>query len=95
MAKAKKRPANKLWKLIRKELGYVLRDLGYIDRYLEDGCILTDREETLIETIRKLYKQQKYMFDNKTHHVSGRIVSLSQSCVVRRNRRSNLAQSMT
>ena len=81
MAKARKRPANKLRKLIRKELGYVLRDLGHIDRYLEVGCILTDREETLIETIRKLYKQQKYMFDNKTHHVTGRIVSLSQSYI--------------
>ena len=81
MAKAKKRPANKLRKLIRKELGYVLRDLGYIDRYLEAGCRLAEREEALVETIRKLYGQQKYMFDNKTHRVADRIVSLSQPCI--------------
>ena len=78
MAKAKKRPANKLRKLIRRELGYVLRDLGYIDRYLEAGCRLTEREEALVGTIRKLYEQQKHMFDNKTHRVADRIVSLSQ-----------------
>jgi len=78
MAKAKKRPTNKMRKLIRKELGYVLRDLGYIGRYIEVGCRLTEREETLVGTIRKLYEQQKYMFDNKTHRVADRIVSLSQ-----------------
>ena len=78
MAKAKKRPANKMRKLIRKELGYVRRDLGYIDRYIAAGCRLTKREEALVATIRKLYEQQKYMFDNRTHRVADRIVSLSQ-----------------
>ncbi len=29
-------------------------------------------------SIRKLYEQQKYMYDNKTHRVEGRIVSISQ-----------------
>lgn len=29
-------------------------------------------------TIKALYDQQKYMFDNKTHHVENRIVSISQ-----------------
>ena len=29
-------------------------------------------------TIMELYRQQKYMFDNHTHRVEGRIVSISQ-----------------
>lgn len=29
-------------------------------------------------TIMELYRQQKYMFDNYTHRVEGRIVSISQ-----------------
>ena len=105
MAKAKQRPEGKLRKLIRRELGYVLRDLGYIDRYLEAGCQFTEREEALVETIRKLYEQQKYMFDNKTHRVADRIVSLSQpyirpivravpSCVERQSLRSSSVRSM-
>lgn len=55
-----------------------MRDLGYIDRYIGAGCHLTGREEALVGTIRKLYEQQKYMFDNRTHRVADRIVSLSQ-----------------
>ena len=31
-----------------------------------------------IETIRKVYEQQEYMYCNNTHVVSGRIVSISQ-----------------
>ena len=32
----------------------------------------------MYRTIQELYRQQKYMFDNKTHTVENRIVSLSQ-----------------
>ena len=31
-----------------------------------------------LETVKKLYDQQKYMYDNHTHSVSDRIVSVSQ-----------------
>ena len=31
-----------------------------------------------LETVKKLYDQQKYMYDNHTHSVSDRIVSISQ-----------------
>lgn len=36
------------------------------------------KESSLVETIRKVYEQQKYMYDNRTHSVDNRIVSLSQ-----------------
>jgi len=78
LAKSKKRTAKKIRRVIRKQLGYVLRDLGYIERYLSSGCTLLENEMALLETICKLYEQQKYMFDNKTHRVQDRIVSLSQ-----------------
>ena len=32
----------------------------------------------MYKTIQELYRQQRYMFDNKTHIVENRIVSLSQ-----------------
>lgn len=78
LAKSKKRTAQKIRKVIRKQLGYVNRDLGYIDQYLDKGCKFTNRELTLLDTIRKVYEQQKYMYDNYTHSVENRIVSISQ-----------------
>ena len=78
LAKSKKRTAQKIRKVIRKQLGYVNRDLGYIDQYLDKGCKFTNRELTLLDTIRKVYEQQKYMYDNHTHSVENRIVSISQ-----------------
>lgn len=78
LAKSKKRTAKRIRKVIRKQLAYVRRDLGYVDGFLEDGCMLTVKETTLVSTIRTVYEQQKYMYDNHTHSVENRIVSISQ-----------------
>ena len=78
MAKAKKRPENKMRSTIRKQLGYVKRDLGYLERYMREGYALPSRFVDLYLTIMELYRQQKYMYDNKVHRVDNRIVSLSQ-----------------
>lgn len=78
LAKSKKRTSKKIRAVIRKQLGYVKRDLGYIDDYLKKGYELLPKEEKLVQTIRTLYTQQKTMFDNKTHRVADRIVSISQ-----------------
>ena len=43
-----------------------------------DGYAMTDKEISTYLTIITLYEQQKYMYDNKTHSVEHRIVSLSQ-----------------
>ena len=64
--------------MIRKQLGFVKRDIGYIDGYLAKGYELQKKEKKQLDTIRKVYEQQKYMFDNKTHRVEGRVVSISQ-----------------
>ena len=78
LAKSKKRTDKQIRAFIRKHLGYVLRDIGYIDQYLSQGAELPKKYERYLDTIRALYDQQKYMYDNKVHSVENRIVSISQ-----------------
>ena len=79
LAKCRKRGGKKLRKAIRKQLQYVRRDLGYIENFMK--CVdveLTEKECVLLDTIEKVYEQQLYMFENRTHSVDDRIVSISQ-----------------
>ena len=39
---------------------------------------MRSRKHNVLETLRKIYEQQKYMYDNHTHSVPDRIVSVSQ-----------------
>ncbi len=78
LAKTKKKSKSKIRSTIRKQLGYVKRDLGYIDGFLKSGYELTDKEIPLLSTIRLLHEQQDYMYTNDTHSVENRIVSISQ-----------------
>jgi len=77
-AKSKKRGAKKIRKALRRQLGYVARDIRYLDRFMGNGYAMADREIGLYLTIVTLYEQQQYMYDNKTHSVEHRIVSISQ-----------------
>ena len=45
---------------------------------MAEGYALPGRDIGMYLTIRKLYEQQRYRYDNKTHQVSDRIVNLSQ-----------------
>jgi hypothetical protein len=78
LAKTKKRSKKKIRKTIRKQLGYVKRDLGYLDNFMSHGHAPTEKEKALLEIIVKLYEQQAYMYENKTHSVEKRIVSIEQ-----------------
>jgi IS5 family transposase len=78
MAKTRRRSSKKLRSLIRKLLGCLLRDIGYLEDYMAAGYALPAKYVDYYLTIRKLYDQQKYMFDHHTHRVEGRIVSISQ-----------------
>ncbi len=78
LAKSKKRTEKKIRATIRKQLGYVHRDLGYIEKYMREGYALPSKYVDCYLTIRKLYEQQKYLYDNHTHRVEDRIVSISQ-----------------
>ena len=78
LSKSRKKTAKKIRSYLRRDLERIRRDMGYIEGYREAGYGLTDPELAMYETIKELYRQQKYMFDNKTHTVEDRIVSLSQ-----------------
>ena len=68
-------------KAIGKQLAYLRRDLDAIDGKLSLGKNLPPRQAERLGTIRAVYEQQKYMYDNRTHSVPDRIVSLSQPFV--------------
>jgi hypothetical protein len=78
LAKSKKRPKKKIRRAIRQQLQYIRRDRGYIEALLDDGCELTIKQRERLAVIDKVYEQQKYMYDNRTHTVADRIVSISQ-----------------
>lgn len=80
-ARSRKHTAKMTHKATGKQLGYLRRDLSHIDEMLEQGKILKAREMQRLETIRNIYEQQKYMYDNHTHAVPNRIVSVSQPFV--------------
>ena len=79
--KKMRRPRKKqLRRALRKQLGYLRRNLVSIGRLKEyhRESPHTDSHELTLETIRELYHQQKYMYDHKTQSVPNRIVSISQ-----------------
>ena len=62
-------------------MSYLKRDLEAIDGKILLGKSLTDRKMDRLNTLRSIYQQQKYMYDNRTHSVPDRIVSVSQPFV--------------
>ena len=78
LAKSKRRSAKAVRMQIRRELFNLARDMRYIEQYLAAGYELPEKYRQLYQTIQKLYEQQKYMYDNHTHSVPDRIVSVSQ-----------------
>ncbi len=79
LAKCKKRTAKKIRKAIKKQLQYIKRDLGYIDVFLaQDDVELSDKYIQRLNIIRELFEQQQYMYQNNTHSVRDRIVSINQ-----------------
>lgn len=78
LAKSKKPGAKKIRATVRRMLGYVRRDIGYLEGFMAEGYAMPSNSVDMFLTILKLYEQQKYMWDNRTHRVANRIVSLSQ-----------------
>lgn len=80
VAKQKKPGARKIRKAIGQQLRYLKRNLGYIDHLTEEGGLycLSRRLYRMLLVIHELYRQQLWMYENKTHSISDRIVSLSQ-----------------
>jgi len=78
-ARNRKPTRSLLRKSLRKQLGYVARDLAYLDKILHEYPeALNERQMESLSVIHTLYEQQQEMYDQQTHSVKDRIVSLSQ-----------------
>lgn len=78
IARSKKRTAKKVRKAIGQQLSYIKRNLKTIENLSIKTDNLPKQLRTKLETVKKLYAQQKYMYDNHTHSVPDRIISVSQ-----------------
>ena len=78
IARSKRRTAKKIRKAVRQQLSYIKRNLKSIENMSKATDSLPKSLQTKLETVKKLYEQQKYMFDNHTHSVPDRIISISQ-----------------
>ncbi len=82
----KRRPGSKVRrKALRKQLGFLKRDIRYIDEVLlgidtteEDVPVLPGKLLSRLKTVKDVYSQQDYMYRNKVNKVGSRIVSISQ-----------------
>lgn len=81
IARSKKPSQERIREAVRKQLSYVRRDIGYLDDYMSQGYAPDRKSINTFITICLLYEQQKYMYDNRTHKVADRIVSISQPYV--------------
>jgi IS5 family transposase len=76
-----KRPGAKvIRKALRKQLGYLRRNLQTIERMASEGLLacLDKRLYRLLLVIGELYRQQLWMYQNRSHRIEDRIVSLHQ-----------------
>lgn len=77
-SRSRKHTVKKTKEAIRKQLNYLKRDLEAIDAKLSNGKQLSSRHIERLNTLYRIYEQQKYMHENKVHSVPDRIVSVSQ-----------------
>ncbi len=79
-ARRKRLSYKEIQQAILKQLRYVKRDLNIIQKLHKviPAATLSAIDTKYLETIKVIYKQQKYMFDNNIHKVENRIVNLAQ-----------------
>jgi len=82
IAKKKKKTRMEIRKAMRKQLGYVGRNLKSIEKILENRIDqkfpLSKKEQKQLWVISEIYRQQKEMYDAREHSCDARIVSISQ-----------------
>ena len=85
ISKKRRKSKQVIRKEIKAHLQFVARDLRIIKELLkqrkERASQLSRREKAFLETITKVYGQQKWMYDNRTHSVPDRIVNIFQPWV--------------
>lgn len=80
VAQKKKKTKKAIRPALRKQLSYLNRNINYIHGLLNyfDKVPLNRKEYKYLLVIQTLYDQQKWMYDNKTHSIEHRIVSIHQ-----------------
>lgn len=77
----RKRPGRKkVRKAIGQQLRFLRRDLGHIDTLTGHVplTVLPARQYRTLLVIHEVYRQQKAMYERKTHRIDDRIISISQ-----------------
>jgi hypothetical protein len=79
-AKSKRLSKNKMRKALRKQLGYLKRNLKAIDRLSAQTplTILKPRYYKNLLVIHEVYRQQQWLYDHGETRIADRIVSISQ-----------------
>lgn len=69
-----------LRKAIGKQLNDIRRNLKHIESLVQQGGLksLNKRQYRELLVIQELYRQQKIMFETKTHQIDDRITSIAQ-----------------
>jgi len=82
VTKQRKKRKKTIRKAIRTQLNYLGRNLRTLKKLLDEKRTqvfpLAHKHQKIYWVIQELYRQQKQMYDDKTHKISGRIVSVSQ-----------------
>jgi len=78
IAKKKNKTTKMIRKAIGKQLRYIRRDLQHVGDMMQDGAMLTPWQQERLKTVEMLYAQQKQMYDEHTHQIENRVVSLGQ-----------------
>ncbi len=80
IAKRRRVSSKEMRKAIGKQLGYVRRDLGHIERLVGESSLssLSKRQYRDLLVVQEVYRQQRLMYERRNHSVEGRIVSISQ-----------------
>jgi hypothetical protein len=83
--KKKRKTKKEIRRMNKSLLQYLRRNIRQLTEIIAEvelkGHYVSGQLLERLETIREIYKQQKYMYDNQTHQVSSRIVSLSKPYV--------------
>lgn len=75
---SRKHTEKKVREAVKKQLSYVRRDIGYLEGFFSKGYAPDKKAIPLLVTIFRLYLQQEYMYKNRVHSVTDRIVSICQ-----------------
>lgn len=80
VSKSRKPRQKTLRKALRKQLGYLRRNLKSIDKQCRTVSLseLSRRQYKTLLVISELYRQQKWMYDHKSRRIDDRIVSINK-----------------